>query len=82
VLGTPMFDKATLHLAGDRTLVISREGSGGYVQSVSLDGVPYSSSWLPISKVHTGATKLQFTMGDKPNTERGAGVADRPPLFR
>jgi predicted alpha-1,2-mannosidase len=82
VLGTPMFDKATLHLAGDRTLVISREGSGVYVQSVSLDGTPYSSSWLPISKLHTGTTQLRFTMGEQPNTERGTGVADRPPAFR
>ena len=82
VLGTPMFDKATLHLSGDRTLVISREGSGVYVQSVSLDGAPYSSSWLPISRLHTGTTQLRFTMGEKPNEERGAGVADRPPAFR
>lgn len=82
VLGTPMFDRATLHLAGDKTLVISREGSGVYVQGVLLDGAPYSSSWLPISRVHTGTTKLQFTMGDKPNKERGTDVADRPPSFR
>jgi putative alpha-1,2-mannosidase len=82
VLGTPMFDKATLHLAGNRTLVISREGSGVYVQSVSLDGAPYTSSWLPISNLHAGTTKLQFTMGDRPNKERGTSAADRPPLFR
>jgi putative alpha-1,2-mannosidase len=82
VLGVPMFDKATLHMASDRTLVISREGTGGYVGSVSLDGAAYSSSWLPISKLHEGTTQLRFTMSDKPNMERGTGNADRPPSFR
>jgi predicted alpha-1,2-mannosidase len=81
VLGTPMFDKATLRLAGDRTLVISREGSGVYVQSVLLDGAPYSGSWLPIARLHTGTTQLHFKLGDQPNKERGTSGADRPPLF-
>jgi len=81
VLGTPMFDKATLRLAGDRTLVISREGTGVYVQSVSLDGTPWSSSWLPISKLHAGTTQLHLEVGDKPNEERGTSAKDRPPSF-
>ena len=37
VLGTPMFDKATLQLAGGRTVLISREGEGIYVQQVMLE---------------------------------------------
>ncbi len=82
VLGTPMFDKATLKLAGDRTLIIMRDGDGVYVQNVTLDGAPYPGSWLPIAKLHTGATQLHFTMGQQPNQERGASDADRPPLFR
>jgi predicted alpha-1,2-mannosidase len=82
VLGTPMFDKATLRLAGGRTLVISREGTGVYVQSISLDGAPWSSSWLPISKLHEGTTQLHFVMGEKPNRERGTSAGDRPPAFR
>jgi predicted alpha-1,2-mannosidase len=82
VLGAPMFDRVTLRLAGDRTLVISREGTGVYVESVSLDGSPYSSSWLPISKLHAGTTQLHFSISDKPNKERGTSLADRPPSFR
>jgi putative alpha-1,2-mannosidase len=82
VLGTPMFDKATLRLAGGRTLVVSRQGSGFYVQKVTLDGAPYSSSWLPVDKLHPGTTQLQFTNDSQPNKERGSAIADRPPSFR
>ena len=81
VLGMPMFNKATLRLSGGRTLVVTRQGPGIYVQSVTLDGAPYSSSWLPLSNLHTGTTQLEFTMGTVPNATRGAAMADRPPSF-
>jgi predicted alpha-1,2-mannosidase len=82
VLGTPMFDKATLKLSGGRTLVVTRQGSGIYVQKVSLDGAAYTSSWLPVGKLRAGVTQLHFTMGTQPNKERGSALADRPPTFR
>jgi predicted alpha-1,2-mannosidase len=82
VLGTPMFDKATLRLSGGRTLVVSRQGPGVYVQSVTLDGAAYSKGWLPIAKLHPGTTQLEFTMGTVPNAARGTSIADRPPSFR
>jgi len=82
VLGTPMFSKATLHFAGNRTLRVTRQGSGIYVQSCTLDGASYPSTWLPISKFHVGATELHFTMGTTPNKERGTAISDRPSSFR
>ncbi|MGA3263999.1 MAG: GH92 family glycosyl hydrolase [Terracidiphilus sp.] len=82
ILGAPMFEKATLRLSGGRTLVISRQGSGIYVQKVTLDGAPYSSTWLPLDKLHPGITQLQFTTDSQPNKERGNAIADRPPSFR
>ncbi|MGA8087217.1 MAG: GH92 family glycosyl hydrolase [Terracidiphilus sp.] len=82
VIGTPMFDKATLSFAGGRTVVVSREGQGIYVQQVELNGVPYASSWLPISKIRTGTNQLQFKMGTEPNMQRGTASEDRPPSFR
>ncbi|WP_348261874.1 GH92 family glycosyl hydrolase [Telmatobacter sp. DSM 110680] len=82
VLGTPMFDKATLQLSGGRTLAIERQGQGIYVQSVTLNGAPYASSWLPIGKIHAGTNELRFTMGVEPNTKWGTEIADRPPNFR
>jgi len=82
VLGTPMFSKATLRLAGGRTLVVSHQGSGFYVQKVTLNGALYSSSWLPLDKLHPGTTQLQFTTDLQPNKDRGSAIADRPPSFR
>lgn len=82
VLGTPMFDKATLKLSGDRTLVISREGQGIYVQHLTLNGSPYSSTWLPVGRIHRGVTQMRFVMGAEPNKQRGTAPEDRPPSFR
>ena len=76
------YDKATLRLAGGRTLVVSREGAGAFVQNVSLDGAPFSNSWLPLTTLHTGTTQLHFKMGQQPNKERGADETERPPSFR
>src|SRR5581483_8591862 len=78
VLGTPTFNKATLKLAGNRTLVVSRVGPGIYVQKVALNGSPLASTWLPLSKIQPGTTELWFTMSAKPNTQRGTVEADRP----
>ena len=61
VLGTPMFDKATLQLAGGRTLIVSREGQGIYVQKVMLNGRTYPSTWLRMSRFVTGThEELRF----------------------
>jgi predicted alpha-1,2-mannosidase len=82
VLGAPMFDKATLHFGMGKTLVVSRRGSGIYVQSVRLNGNDFPGSWVTLDKLETGASTLEFTMGPEPNHERGRAIADRPPAFR
>jgi predicted alpha-1,2-mannosidase len=82
VLGTPMFTRATLRLGGKRTLVITKSGDGICVSKVTLDGEPYANNWLPIDKIHSGETKLEFTTQTTPDTQRGTAFADRPPLFR
>ena len=82
VLGAPMFSQVTLRLGAGKTLVITRQGRGIYVQNVTLDGQPYSSLWLPLDKLHPGTTQLQFTVDTKPNKTRGTAIADRPPSFR
>ena len=77
-----MFDRATLKLAGNRTVVVSRQGPGIYVQGLTFNGTAYASTWLPISELQTGVTQMQFTMGTEPNTKRGVAIEDRPPTFR
>jgi len=82
VLGTPMFTRATLRLAGGRTLVITRVGDGIYVTKVTLDGAPYASNWLPLEKIRAGVTHMEFTVQQSPDTRRGTAASNRPPAFR
>ncbi len=82
VLGTPMFDRATLKLAGGRTLIIERKGEGIYVRDVTLNGVRYAKYWIPVAKLHVGENRLVFKTQAQPDTQRGTSEADRPPLFR
>ena len=81
-IGTPMFDKATLKLAGNRTVIVSRQGPGIYVQSLMLNGRLYPGTWLSLSKIQPGVTQLRYTMSTVPNTERGTLWGHRPPTFR
>jgi predicted alpha-1,2-mannosidase len=68
-LGTPMFAKATLKLAGGRTLEILHNGDGIYVTSVKLNGAPITNYWLPIAKLHEGMNRLEFTTQTTPDTK-------------
>jgi putative alpha-1,2-mannosidase len=74
-----LFDRATLRFAGGRTMVISREGLGIYVQEVMLNRILYPNSWLQISQIHPGTNQLRFKMGAEPNMQRGTAPEDRPP---
>jgi predicted alpha-1,2-mannosidase len=81
VLGTPMFTRATLKLAGDRTLVIARRGEGIFVSGVELDGAPYASDWLPLARLRVHENHLVFIMQETPDTQRGTNTSERPPMF-
>lgn len=82
VLGTPQFTRTTLRLANGRTVEIRKDGSGIYVRHVTLNNMPYASTWLPIEKLRTGTTRIVFTTQDAPDTKRGTAEAHRPPAFR
>ena len=82
VLGSPTFTKTTLALAGG-ALVILGDGAAPdapYVQSVTIDGAPTTSTWVDWSSVASGAT-IEMTLGTSPNTSWGSGAGDRPPAF-
>jgi putative alpha-1,2-mannosidase len=72
VLGTPMFAKATLKMAGGRTLEITREGEGIYVSSVKLNGAP-------LTVLQAGINRLAFRMQATPDTKPEMAA---PPSFR
>ena len=81
VLGSPLFERATLHLPNGARFVVEAPGNGAdtpYVQSASLDGAAHTTSWVSHDDVVRGST-LQFVMGPEPNTRRATRVEDAPP---
>lgn len=69
-IGTPFFDKVTLHLGGGRTFVIKAQNvspDNFYIQSASLYGSSLNRTWLDYSEIAAGG-ELDFTMGSSPST--------------
>jgi predicted alpha-1,2-mannosidase len=82
VFGSPLVDRAELHVAGGKLVVEARGNGKGrpYIQSVTWNGKPWTKSWIPHAELAKGGT-LVFEMGDKPNLEFGKAPQDRPPSF-
>lgn len=73
-IGTPFFDKLTLHLSSGRSFVIEATGASSenkYIQRAELNGKVLDRAWLRHSELASGG-KLVFVMGKKPNKEWGA----------
>jgi putative alpha-1,2-mannosidase len=82
VIGSPVFPKTTVHLAGG-DLVIEAPGAKRekpYVQTLILDGKPYARSWLPWPTIARGG-RLSFELGPQPNRSWASEVGNRPPSF-
>jgi len=74
ILGTPLVDKVTLQLdpkftKGRSFTVIAKNNSAKnpYIQSATLNGKPYTRSWISYDDISAGG-KLVLTMG--PDTEQ------------
>jgi predicted alpha-1,2-mannosidase len=80
-LGTPMFRHAIIKFDGGNMLEIVSRGEGIYVQSVALNGKPYGSAWLPLSKLVTGHNRLEFTLASEANHSWASRPEELPPSF-
>ncbi|MET3722695.1 GH92 family glycosyl hydrolase [Sphingomonas trueperi] len=81
VLGSPIFDRATLKMGNGKVLeIVARNNSAAnrYIQSATLNGRSWSKPWFRHADVANGA-RLVLTMGPKPNTAWGSSPADAPP---
>lgn len=79
VIGSPLFGKASVSVGDGKTFtVVARNNSDRniYVQSVRLNGRPYSKSYIDFKDITRGGT-LELTMGAKPS-KWGTKRADRP----
>jgi putative alpha-1,2-mannosidase len=78
LIGSPLFDKATLALAGGKTFTVTARHNGPqefYIQSARLNGAPFDQTFLGHDQI-TGGGGLEFEMGSAPNEDWG--VANRP----
>jgi len=81
ILGSPIFDKATIHLGnGHDFTIVARNNSAKniYIQSVTLNGKPWNKPWFSHSDMVDGGT-LSLTMGPLPNKQWGSAVDAAPP---
>jgi len=80
VFGSPIFDEATIQLPGGKQFTIktiNNSETNIYIQSVALNGKPYTRSFITYNDILQGST-LQITMGAEPNKTFGTAPADRP----
>jgi predicted alpha-1,2-mannosidase len=80
-VGSPVFDKATIHLKNGKDFVIlasQNSHENKYVQSIRLNGKPLDQIWFRHSDIASGGT-LELTMGDVPNNTLGSIASILPP---
>jgi predicted alpha-1,2-mannosidase len=76
------FPHAAIHLPNGRTITINAPGASSsqfYVQSLRLNGRPYSRLSVPFSALRHGAT-LDWRLGSQP-TRWGSAPLDAPPSY-
>ena len=79
-IGSPLFTRATVHLEGGRTLVISAPDNGPdniYVAGVTVNGKPWNRTIIPHRLLAEGG-HVEFAMSPRP-TAWGSDTAALPP---
>ncbi len=79
LFGSPLMDKITMRVGKDKQFTIvanNNSAENKYIQSVSLNGQPYSKSYILHQDIADGGL-LEFEMGNSPS-EFGTSTADRP----
>ncbi len=80
VLGAPYLPYMKVTLENGKTIEIKApkvSDTNRYVQSLRLNGQPYTKLYLTHAQLTQGCT-LEFDMGPKPNRRRGLSPADKP----
>ena len=80
-IGSPVFERAVIHLKSGKSFVITARNSSRdnkYVQDIRLNGRALRQIWLRHADIANGGT-LELTMGDMPNRVLGADPTIYPP---
>jgi predicted alpha-1,2-mannosidase len=84
VIGSPVFPRAVIRLAGNRAITIRGRGAAGnapYVQRLRLDGRPWPKAYLTSGQYLHGAT-LTFDLAAVPDRSWGSAPDAAPPSDR
>lgn len=80
VFGSPVVDQAVINVKDGRQFTIKAKNNSAdniYIQSVKLNGKPYTKSFITYSDMMSGG-ELVFEMGSQPNKEFAVKAEDRP----
>ncbi|HUP12579.1 MAG TPA: GH92 family glycosyl hydrolase [Niastella sp.] len=80
VLGSPLFNKATIQLPNKKTFSLKVEQNNQkniYIQRVILNGKPWPHTYVTHQQIMQGGT-MTIVMGSKPNVKFGSLPANRP----
>jgi predicted alpha-1,2-mannosidase len=83
VLGSPLFEEATISLENGKQFVIHAAGNSDencYILSARLNGRPWPHNFVRHQDILAGG-RLDLQMGPEPNRVRGVAPADRPFSF-
>jgi putative alpha-1,2-mannosidase len=81
ILGSPIFDKVTIHMGNGRDFVIavkSNSEKNMYIQSATLNGKPWNKPWFSHAEMANGGS-LVLNMGPMPNRKWGSAPDAAPP---
>jgi predicted alpha-1,2-mannosidase len=80
-IGSPLFDRATIHFSNGKDFVITAKNNSAqniYIQSATLNGASLNKPWFSHSDIANGGT-LEFVMGAEPNKDWGSAPDAAPP---
>jgi hypothetical protein len=80
VIGSPLFEKAIIHLEGGRDFIIQTQNNSPankYIQLVVMDGRDYTRSYINHKDLKDGG-EIVFIMGPQPRPDWASGLDDRP----
>ena len=83
VFGSPLFDKAVLHLENGKKFIMQSKNNSEknyYIKSAGLNGKTYSKNFITQEEIMNGS-KLYFEMDKTPNKNRGIKDEDFPYSF-
>src|SRR5205814_6568374 len=81
-LNAPLFTQVLIHLMNGKTITINApqaSASNFFIQSLSVNGVSQTKTWIPGSIFTTGGT-VDYTLGSSASSW-GTGANDAPPSY-